>query len=217
MTQPNVLIPIGWYTDRNPDHNIFNNIRNNNRNSPWINNDDINYNIRSSDSINYNIIHDNINNNIRNIYSPWFYDPSYQSSSPVSRIRLNRSGNRYYNHINTIGTTNYNSSINTNRNVETSTNINSNEDFIPFDTSRPQNHGINIGITNFAVSEEDRHCCICMEERQPEEICRLNCQHTFCVECTNQHLQSNRSCPICRSSVTILTVQNNDARDRINL
>jgi hypothetical protein len=212
MAQPNDLMPIGWYIDRNPDHNIINNIRNyRNTSLANVNN---NYNSWSPDSINYNIIHDNINNNIRSINSPWINDPSYQNSSTISRIRINRSRNRYFNHINTFS---YNNSINNNRNAETSTNINSNEDFIPFDNSQPQNNGINIDIINFTVSEEDRQCCICMEERQSEEICRLNCQHSFCVQCINQHLQTNHSCPICRSSVTTLTVQNNNARDRINL
>jgi hypothetical protein len=102
----------------------------------------------SPDRVWYIIIHDNINSNIRNINSPWINDPSHQNSRAVSRIRINRS---------------------VNRNIETSTNINSNEDFIPFDSLHPQNRGINIDIINFTVSEEDRQCCICMEERQPEE------------------------------------------------
>lgn len=182
MEQLNDSMPIRWYIDRNPDYNIFNNVRS----SSWTNDAEINY----------NIIHDNINSNIRNINSPWINDPSHQNSRAVSRIRINRS---------------------VNRNIETSTNINSNEDFIPFDSLHPQNRGINIDIINFTVSEEDRQCCICMEERQPEEVCRLNCQHTFCVGCINQHLQSNHSCPICRSSVTTIIVKNNGARDRINL
>jgi hypothetical protein len=180
MDQPNDLMPIGWYIDRNPHFNPLNN------------DDNINLSNSLPDSINYNIIHDNINTNIRNINSPRINDHSYQIASTVSRIRFNR-------------------------NVETSTNINSNEDFIPFDSSPPQNRGININISYFAVSEEDRQCCICMEERHPEEICRLNCQHTFCVECTNQHIQSKNACPVCRSSVTTLIVQNTNARDRIDL
>ena len=223
MEQTNNSSTIGWTIDRNPDHNIFAIIRNNYRDTSLTDDRNIWYSNWSPDSINYqtniniinyeNINYDNINRNILNINSPWINDP-YYNETPISRIRNNRSGNRYFNHINTINTI---GSINNNRTFNTSTNINSNEDFIPFDNSRTRNHGINISIINFTVSEEDRQCCICMEERQSEEICRLNCQHAFCVECINQHLQANHSCPICRTSVTTLSVQNNNARDRINL
>ena len=126
---------------------------------------------------------------------------------------------------------------------ENSTNNNTNEDFIPFidheqpieppvvdppqpieppvepfvDINLGRNARTTVDITFFEVSEEDRRCCICMEERLSYEICRLNCRHTFCVHCTNQHLQNYHSCPMCRSVISTVTVQNNDARDILDI
>jgi hypothetical protein len=204
MAQPNDSLPIAWYIDRNPDY-TFNNITNisltNYENQNWL-----------SDSVNYrrdfNTIYENTN---RYINSQWISDSYYDE--PHSSIVRN---SRYFNHINTINNLNFNNRINSNRTVETTNSLN-NEDFIPFGNSRPQNRTIHIDITNFTVSEEERQCCICMEERLMEEICRLNCQHTFCVQCINRHIQTNHSCPICRSDVTNLSVQNNGARDSIHL
>ena len=195
MAQSNTPLNIGWYIDRIPDYNIG---RDNY--SSWI-----------SESINYqrgfNINYENTN---RTINSPWINDP-YYNQTPISRIR----NSRYFNHINTLNDISYINTSNTNHAVNILTNITEDEDFIPFET--PQNRRINIDIINFTVSEEDRHCCICMEERHSEDICRLNCQHSFCVQCINQHLQTNHSCPVCRSDVTNVSVQTNNARDRINL
>jgi hypothetical protein len=190
MEQSNNSLNIGWYIDRIPDYTIG---RDNY--SSWI-----------SESINYQRGF-NIN---RTINSPWINDP-YYNVTPISRIR----NNRYFNHINTLNDINYINPVNSNRAINILNNITEDEYFIRFET--PRNHRINIDIINFTVSEEDRHCCICMEERQSEDICRLNCRHSFCVQCINQHLQTNHSCPICRSDVTNLSVQNNHIRDRINL
>ena len=198
MAQSNNSLNIGWYIDRIPDYNIGRDNYNN-----WI-----------SESINYqrgfNINYENTNRTNRTINSPWINDP-YYSEAHISRIR----NSRYFNHINTFNDITYINTINSNHAVNILSNITEDEDFIPFET--PRNRRINIDIINFTVSEEDRHCCICMEERHSEDICRLNCQHSFCVQCINQHLQTNHSCPVCRSDVTNVSVQTSNARDRINL
>ena len=151
-------------------------------------------------------------NTNQTINSPWINDP-YYNEAPISRIR----NSRYFNHINTLDDVNYINTFNTNYAVNILSNITEDDDFIPFDNSHHINHIIHVDINNLSVSEEDRQCCICMEQRQTEDICRLNCQHSFCVQCINQHLQTNHSCPICRARVTNVSVQNNNARDRINL
>jgi len=207
---------IGWTIDRNPDLNILSTIRN----TQWNVQEDEHYSNWNRNSINYNT-DVNINNysdslirNVRNINSPWIND-DYQEN-PVTRIR----NNRYFNHNNTINDViyyNLSNIINNNGNVSNGTNtINSNDDFIPFHSDHQQTN-INIHLQNFNLTDEERQCCICMEERQTEEICRLNCQHSFCVECTYQHLQTNHTCPICRTTISDLYVQNNDASDRLNL
>ncbi len=119
------------------------------------------------------------------------------------------------NHNNNINT--FNNIINYPTNINTRAFINNNNDFIPFINSSSRQDHIDVNIAQFTITDEDRQCCICMEERQSLEICRLNCMHSFCVECINQHLQTNQTCPICRTQVTSLSVQNNDAMDRINL
>jgi hypothetical protein len=210
---------ISWTIDRNPDYNIFGILTNNyrNRNSPWNedNNDDY-YNRWSPDTVLYshdfNIINfDNTREPNRNY--PWINDSDY-SENTTSRLRISRTGRRYFNNFNDI---NNESTFNNQPNINTRAFINNNNDFIPFINSPSRQHNIDVNIAQFTTTDEDRQCCICMEERQSLEICRLNCMHSFCVECINQHLQTNQTCPICRTQVTSLSVQNNDAMDRVNL
>ena len=232
-TQPH---NISWTIDRNPDYNLFGIINNpyRNRNSPWIeDNHNEYYNRWSPDTVLYshdfNILNiDNTRETNRN--SPWINDADYSENS-TSRVRISRTGRRYFNNFNDIS-----NNINTfnDRNNQTINNFhnlsisflrgenifNNDDDFIPFELNQSQTSQfstINITVEEFTVSDEDRQCCICMEERQSIEICRLNCMHSFCVECINQHLQTNQTCPICRTQVTSLSVQNNDAMDRVNL
>lgn len=97
---------------------------------------------------------------------------------------------------------------------------NTDVDFIPFDNSSHQVHGIQVSVSSFNTSEEDRYCCVCMEETTAENICQLNCQHKFCIECIKQYIgttRSNCSCPICRSNISTIKVKNNDSRDTFNL
>jgi hypothetical protein len=215
-TQPH---NISWTIDRNPDYNIFGIIRNNyrDRNSPWIedNNDDY-YNRWSPNTVLYshdfNII--NLDNTIEpNRNYPWINDSDY-SENTTSRLRISRTGRRYFNNFNDI---NNESTFNNQTNINTRNFINNNNDFIPFINSPSRHQNIDVNIAEFTTTDEDRQCCICMEERQSLEICRLNCMHSFCIECINQHLQTNQTCPICRTQVTSLSVQNNDAMDRVNL
>jgi len=69
-------------------------------------------------------------------------------------------------------------------------------------------------------SEEQRDCCICMEQKGEHDICRLNCQHTFCVSCCSINLsrqtrmQERLSCSLCRAEVTSVYVQNVENKDK---
>ena len=79
------------------------------------------------------------------------------------------------------------------------------EEFIPF-IFEPD---INKITADFFVSEEDKNCCICMESREENEICKLNCQHKFCGDCVNKLIQKNTSmeicCPMCRENINCVT------------
>ena len=57
-------------------------------------------------------------------------------------------------------------------------------------------------IVNGQLPEDKRQCCICLEDfSQGDGRTSLPCLHGFHTDCVNKWLQSNGSCPICKSSV----------------
>lgn len=97
------------------------------------------------------------------------------------------------------------------------------EDFIPLNTqsniiqpdNQPDNQPINFIVDNL-LSPEELNCCICMEEHEVCQICQLNCQHTFCVTCIDQHLARNSTCPLCRDNIDHIITQSIEARQQIH-
>jgi hypothetical protein len=57
------------------------------------------------------------------------------------------------------------------------------------------------------IADEQYECCVCMENREKEEVCALNCNHTFCAMCVKTIMTASRAfcCPICRGKVTRVT------------
>lgn len=91
------------------------------------------------------------------------------------------------------------------------------EDFIPFDgRNRVNSSPVNFVIDEFELSKEDKTCCICIDEKDDHQMCLLNCQHKFCVECINEHLKKNQNCPLCRSYITQIRTQTFEARRQIH-
>lgn len=94
-----------------------------------------------------------------------------------------------------------------------------NEDFIPFGNpagrNRLNNSPVNFIVNEFDLSEEDRTCCVCIDEKNSEQICKLNCCHAFCVECINSCLDRNSLCPLCRTYITQIRTQTFQARHKI--
>jgi hypothetical protein len=70
------------------------------------------------------------------------------------------------------------------------------------------------------VLGEELDCCICMNTKEGPVICRLNCSHTFCTDCckqamaTKMTLREELTCPLCRTEVTCVQVQNIESRDK---
>jgi hypothetical protein len=59
------------------------------------------------------------------------------------------------------------------------------------------------------ITEDDKNCPICMETKQPSDICRLNCKHTFCHHCIFQYIERNQqysTCPLCRHLISSLHI-----------
>ena len=77
------------------------------------------------------------------------------------------------------------------------TSFNYNNDFIPFN-----NNKIHFVSNKFQISQDDLSCCICIEDKSVNQLCKLNCQHLFCIECINRHLETKNVCPLCRQSIT---------------
>ncbi len=76
------------------------------------------------------------------------------------------------------------------------------------------NENITIIAEQFIVPEDEEYsdCAICMEKREIEKFCQLNCEHHFCTICvqTILHLPQAFHCPLCREKVTTIKVVNTD-------
>jgi len=73
-----------------------------------------------------------------------------------------------------------------------------NNGIIPIPNMRNQSEQqfkFNIGIAfqTLEISEEMQNCCICLEKRQKDEICELNCNHNFCGFCVKDILSKNNN------------------------
>lgn len=70
-------------------------------------------------------------------------------------------------------------------------------------------------------NEEQCECCICIEQKEVENICQFNCGHTFCVTCIDTSLKTfkNRNqdviCSLCRSKVQKITFKTQEDIDKI--
>ena len=68
---------------------------------------------------------------------------------------------------------------------------------------------IDIIYKTLLISDEESICCICMETREKNEICYLNCHHTFCRYCVENCLKMQHLyvCSLCREEVIVIICQ----------
>ena len=88
-------------------------------------------------------------------------------------------------------------------------------DFIPLNDKRIKSlefADITINTKKFNIEEDKKECCICMEQKKNTEFCILNCKHLFCITCITKNLHKNINCPVCRTIIVNITVQNNYAK-----
>ena len=93
---------------------------------------------------------------------------------------------------------------------------------IPINNLYQEGETIDIKCEIIEVSEEDQNCCICMETREKEDICHLNCNHKFCEICINSLLNKNKKsiitpCPLCRETITTIKTQKDEIKNALNL
>ena len=92
------------------------------------------------------------------------------------------------------------------------------DDFIPFQ-SQSTHLAIQTEVRSISVSQEERHCVICYETRELQDITLINCGHKFCVHCITHHIRIDRRqpcCPLCRKNIELITFQlNNHEQDFI--
>ena len=80
---------------------------------------------------------------------------------------------------------------------------------------------IGIALQSLEISEEMRNCCICMEQREKDEICEFNCHHNFCGFCVKDILSKNNNlrkpkCPLCREDIKNIKAQKKEIQNKLD-
>ena len=75
-------------------------------------------------------------------------------------------------------------------------------------------NGTNKIVVNTTLLEESRvnetlDCPICLNSHTIDNVFTTNCNHSFCLECTKQHLKTDIECkcPMCRTKVSALNLK----------
>jgi hypothetical protein len=79
-------------------------------------------------------------------------------------------------------------------------------------------HKIYILCESLMIEDESQNCCICMETREKQDICLLNCNHGFCGICVKDILekQPRPSCALCREKISVIRVQTSETQNNLN-
>jgi hypothetical protein len=129
----------------------------------------------------------------------------YIDSQPLTSIETNeiRTPNYNYTSDNSYEYIIYNNNVSNNDNIIDYINI---HPTIRFEEPR---QSIDIIYKTLLISDEESICCICMESREKNEICSLNCDHVFCGYCVENCLkmQDIYVCSLCRETVIVITCQ----------
>jgi len=75
------------------------------------------------------------------------------------------------------------------------------DDFIPFVLP------ITKMIKSFTIPEIKITCCICLDIKEHEQLCQLNCQHIYCQLCIEKYITNHTTCPLCREDITHIYIQ----------
>jgi hypothetical protein len=72
-------------------------------------------------------------------------------------------------------------------------------------------------IPDMILTEEEKSCCVCLEDKENTDICRLNCTHTFCCNCVKNVMTRLKTCPLCRAEINNICVQTDENRYLIEI
>lgn len=100
--------------------------------------------------------------------------------------------------------------FNTDENIDNIPELDTADDFIPFQYIQINQFTIESEVNQLQVSEEERECTICYETRDYHDISQINCGHKFCGNCLIEIIRINRiepHCPLCRHDITHITFQ----------
>lgn len=72
----------------------------------------------------------------------------------------------------------------------------------------------NVQIRPFIPTEDEKLCPICIDIKEIDDTCKLNCGHVFCCTCISTLMarysiiaQNSRLCPLCRTAITSIDIQ----------
>jgi hypothetical protein len=109
-------------------------------------------------------------------------------------------------------TINYTYQFNTDENIDNIHQLDTTDDFIPFQNQTV----IESQVNQIQISEKDKDCPICYETREYHDISQINCGHKFCSNCLIEFIRINRNqtrCPLCRYNITHITFQTHQHND----
>jgi len=69
-------------------------------------------------------------------------------------------------------------------------------------------------VENMESKYIDHDCCVCQEDREKTDMCILNCAHLFCCDCVENIMERQKTCPLCRSEISGIYVQNEENREK---
>jgi hypothetical protein len=72
-------------------------------------------------------------------------------------------------------------------------------------------------VVDMQINKEEEDCCVCQEDKKKTDICRLKCSHTFCGDCVKKIMVNQRICPLCRTEITGICVQNNENKEKVDV
>jgi len=173
---------------------------NENNNYNFINNDDLQIiNVESEEQWNIDFIIDrspdfNLINNLENIINQHFDEIFSQDVEAI----INNADQ-----------------FNTDENIDNMLELDTANDFIPFQLVITQSF-VESEVNQLQVTEEERECIICYETREYHDIAQINCGHKFCGNCLIEFIRVNRiepHCPLCRNDIIHISFQTHQHND----